>query len=128
VVLSGLIADKLLVVGNFARAIVGGIASYGRTIRTELGELAGDSWQAIRDEFPKGVGATARIAPLVGLVTLAGVIAGPVVSMVSMVPALRPISEALRNVVRDGLKDTLADKEKEKPKGKGSGKSRKTAP
>ena len=118
VVRTSLIADKLLVVGNFARAIIGGIASCGRTIGTELGELAGKSWQAIKDELPKGIGATARIAPLVGLVTLAGVIAGPFASMASVVPAFRPTSEALRNAVRDGLKDTLAGKEKDKPKGK----------
>jgi hypothetical protein len=118
VVRTSLIADKLLVVGNFARAIIGGIASGGRTIGTELGELAGKSWQAIKDELPKGIGATARIAPLVGLVTMAGVIAGPFASMAALVPAFRPISEALRNAVRDGLKDTFAGKEKDKPKGR----------
>jgi hypothetical protein len=90
-----------------------------------LGELAGESWRAIKDQLPRGIGATARIAPLVGLVTLAGVIAGPAASMASVVPAFRPISEALRNAVRDGLKDTLAGKEKENRRAKGDGKSRK---
>jgi hypothetical protein len=128
VVRTSLIADKLLVVGNFGRAIVGGIASCGRTIGTELGELAGETWQAIKDQLPKGMGATARIAPLVGLVTLAGVIAGPAASVASMVPAFRPISKALRNAVKDGLKDRLAGKEKEKSKGKKGRKSRKPRP
>lgn len=118
VVRTSLIADKLLVVGNFARAIIGGIASCGRTIGTELGELAGKSWQAIKDELPKGIGATARIAPLVGLVTLAGVIAGPAASIASVVPAYKPISETLKNAIRDGLKDTLGGKAKDKPKSK----------
>jgi hypothetical protein len=122
VVQRSLVADKLLVVRNFASAVVGGIATYGRIALaktgTELGELAGKSWQAIKDELPKGIGATARIAPLVGLVTLSGVIAGPFASMASLVPAFRPISEALRKAVRDGLKDTLAGKEKDKAKTK----------
>jgi hypothetical protein len=54
VVRTGLIADKLLVVGNFARAVLGGVASVGRTVGTELGEVAGEGWQAIKDELPKG--------------------------------------------------------------------------
>ena len=124
VVRTSLIADKLLVVGNFARAIVAGIASCGRTIGTEFGELAGETWRAIKDELPKGIGATARIAPPVGLVTLAGVIAGPAASMVSAVPAFRPISEALKKAFRDGLKDTRADKEKDKSKSKRARKKR----
>jgi hypothetical protein len=122
---TSLIADKLLVVGNFTRAVVGGIASCGRMVGTELGELVGKSWQAIKDELPKGIGATARIAPLVGLVTLAGVIAGPVASMASVVPAFKPISDALKSAIRDGLKDALFGKAQGRAKGKGGGKGRK---
>jgi hypothetical protein len=85
---------------------------------TELGELGGKSWRAIKDELPKGIGTAARIAPVIGLVTLAGVIAGPVGSIASVVPAFKPISDALKNAIRDGLKDTLAGKEKDKPNGK----------
>jgi hypothetical protein len=125
VVRTSLIADKLLVVGNFARAVIGGIASCGRRVGTELGELAGKSWQAIKDELPTGIGATARIAPLVGLVTLAGVIAGPAASVASIVPAFKPISEALKNAIKDGLRDTVDGKAKDKPKSKRLANSRK---
>jgi hypothetical protein len=129
VVQRSLVADKLLVFRNFAGAVVGGVASYGRIAvgkaGMELGELVGKSWQAIKDELPKGIGATARIAPLVGLVTLAGVIAGPVASMASLVPAFKPISEALTRAIKYGLKDALAGKAQDKPTGKRGGTIRK---
>jgi hypothetical protein len=119
-----LIADKLLVLRNFAGAVIGGVANYGRIAGAELGELAGKSWLAIKDELPKGVGAAARIAPLVALVTLAGVVAGPVATIASVVPVFKPIAETLKNAVRGGLKDALADEKKDNPKGKRRGKSR----
>jgi hypothetical protein len=129
VVQRSLVADKLLVFRNFGGAVVGGVASYGRIAvgkaGMELGELVGKSWQAIKDELPKGIGANARIAPLVGLATLAGVIAGPVASMASLVPAFKPISEALKSAIRDGLRDAPAGKAQDKTKSKGGGKGRK---
>jgi hypothetical protein len=129
VVQRSLVADKLLVFRNFGGAVVGGVASYGRIAvgkaGMELGELVGKSWQAIKDELPKGIGATARIAPLLGLATLAGVIAGPVASMASLVPAFKPISEALKSAIRDGLRDAPAGKAQDKTKSKGGGKGRK---
>jgi hypothetical protein len=97
-----LVADKLLVLRNFAGAVVKGIA----TARAELGELAGNSWQAIKVELPKGFGAAARVAPLIGLMTLAGVVAGPLVGVASVVPTF--LSKALKDALRNGLKDTLA--------------------
>jgi hypothetical protein len=122
VVRRSLVADKLLVFRNFAGAVIGGAASYGRgalaKAGAELGELGGKSWQAIKDELPNGFGTAARIAPVIGLVTLAGVIAGPVGSIASVVPAFEPISNALKNAIRDGLKDARAGKEKDKPNGK----------
>lgn len=113
-----LVADKLLVIGNFARTVIGGIASCGRTVGTEFGELVGKSWQAIKDELPKGIGAAARIAPLVGLVTLAGVIAGPVASVASAVPAFKPIADTLKDAIKDGLKGAFIGEAKGNPKGK----------
>jgi hypothetical protein len=64
---TGLIGDKLLVVRNFAGAVI-------TKIGTELGELGTKSWGAFREEFPKGIGMVARGAPLVLLATA---IAGP---------------------------------------------------
>jgi hypothetical protein len=125
---TSLIADKLLVFRNFAGAVIGGIASRGRTALakagTELGELGEDIWRAIKEELPKGIGAAARIAPLIGLVTLAGVIAGPVASVASVVPAFKPIADTLKNAIRDSLKDVLASEAKGNPKRKTRGKSR----
>jgi hypothetical protein len=119
-----LVADKLLVFGNFARTVVGAIASCGRTVGTEFGELVGKSWQAIKDELPKGIGAAARIAPLVGLVTLAGHIAGPIASVASAVPAFKPIADTLKNAIKEGLRGAPAGEAKDSPKGKRRGKGR----
>jgi len=98
---------------NFSSAVVGGIANYGRIILakagTELGEIVGKSWQAVKDELPKGIGAAARMAPLVGLVTLAGAIAGPAASIASVVPAIKPVADAIRSAIQDGLKNALAE-------------------
>jgi hypothetical protein len=121
---TSLVADKLLVVGNFARAVGRGIAGGARTVGTELTELVGKSWEAIKNELPKGIGATARIAPLVGLVTLAGVIGGPPASIASVVPAFKPIADTLKTAVRDGLKDALLSGAKNDATRKGRGKSR----
>jgi len=65
------------------------------------------SWQAFKDDFPKGIGAAARVAPLVGLVTLAGVIAGPMGSLASAVPVFKPIAETLRKLTADTLKEVV---------------------
>jgi hypothetical protein len=128
VVRTSLVADRLLVFRNFAGAVVGGIASYGRIALSktgvELGELGSKSWRAIKDELPKGIGATARIAPLVGLVTLTGVIAGPVASVASAVPAFKPIADTLKNAIKYSLKDALTREAKDNPKGKRRGKDR----
>jgi hypothetical protein len=135
VVQRSLIADKLLVFRNFAGAVLGGIAIPGRGIAgrvavglakagTELSELGGKSWSAIKDEFPKGVGAAARVAPMVGLITLAGWIAGPVTGIASVVPAFKPIADTLKKVVTRDLKEALAGDAEDNPKSKARGKSR----
>jgi hypothetical protein len=119
VVQRGLIADKLLVFRNFAGAVIGGIGDYWGAARAkvgpELGQLIGESWQAIKDELPKGIGAAARVAPLIVLVTMAGVIAGPVGSIASAVPAFKPIADVLKKGFRVGLEHGLS---KEKKNGK----------
>jgi hypothetical protein len=123
---TGLIADKLLVVGNLARAVLGGVTSYGRIVGTELGEVAGKSWRSIKDDLPKGFGTAARVAPLVGLVTLAGVIGGPMGSIAAVVPVFKPIADTLRKLTANILKDAAADDDVkgDHPKAKGRGKSR----
>jgi hypothetical protein len=102
---TSLIADKLLVFRNLAGAIVGGVARYGRialvTAGPELGELAGKSWQVIKDDLPKGIGIAARMGPVIALVTLAGVIAGPIGGIASAVSVFRPISQVLRSVMKN---------------------------
>jgi hypothetical protein len=128
VVKTSLIADKLLVFRNFASAVVGGITSYGRIalskVGGELGEVGGKSWQAIKDGLPIGMGAAARIAPVVGLVTFAGVIAGPVATVASVVPAFKPIADILRNAVKAGLKGGETGEAKNSAKGRRRGKGR----
>jgi hypothetical protein len=122
---TSLIADKLLVVGNFGRAVLGGIATSGRTVRTELSEIAGKGWQAVKDELPKGIGTASRVAPLVVLVTLAGMIGGPIGSIAAAVPVFKPIADTLKKLTVDVLREGTAGAEKnDRPKGKGHGKSR----
>jgi hypothetical protein len=123
---TGLIADKLLVVGNLARAVLDGVAICGRIVGTELGEVAGKSWRAIKDDLPKGVGTAARVAPLVGLVTLASVIVGPIGSIAAVVPVFKPIADTLRKMTANMLKDAPdgGDVKGDHPKAKGRGKSR----
>jgi hypothetical protein len=86
---TSLIADKVLVVGNFARAVAG-------KAWNELRELGATSWQAIKDELPKGVGLLARVGPLMGLSVL---IAGPVGGLAGAAPALKPLANALKKLV-----------------------------
>jgi hypothetical protein len=123
---TGLIADKLLVVGNLARAVLDGVAICGRIVGTELGEVAGKSWRAIKDDLPKGIGTAARVAPLVGLVTLAVVIGGPMGSIAAVVPVFKPIADTLRKMTANMLKDAPdgGDVKGDHPKAKGRGKSR----
>jgi hypothetical protein len=128
VVRTGLIADKLLVFRNLAGAMIGGVMTYGRIALAaagpELGGLAGKSWQVIKDELPKGIGTAARIAPVIVLMTLAGVIAGPIGSIASAVPVFGPISDALKNMIKDPPKDVIAGDGGKNPKRGRHGKTR----
>ncbi len=91
---NSLIADKLLVIGNFARAAAGKVWS-------ELSEFGADSWEAVKENLPKGIGTAARVGPLMALMTLATLIAGPVAGVASAVPAWKPFSRAFKKMVGD---------------------------
>lgn len=97
---TSLIADKVLVVGNFARAVAGKAWS-------ELGDLGANSWQAIKDELPKGVGLLARVGPLMGLTML---IAGPVGGLAGAAPALKPLANAFKNCREPSERATIQNK------------------
>jgi hypothetical protein len=97
VVRTSLVADKVLVFRNFAGAVVGGIASYGRIALskagTELGELGGDIWKKIRAHLPDGVGLAVTVGPLF---LSADHISNPFLAIGAAVPALKPIASVLR--------------------------------
>jgi hypothetical protein len=123
VVRTSLVADKLLVFRNFGAAVVGGIASYGRIALSRAGkdliEPVSKSWEAIKDELPKGIGALARVGPLL---LLADHLANPYTQIAVGVAAFSPIASALKKAIADGLRDAPANKRK-RPKEKKRGKS-----
>ena len=96
-----LIADKLLVVGNFARAAAS-------RAWTELNEVGAASWEALKRELPIGVGIAARVGPLMAL-TVA--IAGPIGGLASATPALKPLAGVFKKMVGDSLKDASTKRE-----------------
>lgn len=94
-----LVADKLLVIGNFARAAAGKALA-------ELSELGAASWEEAKDKLPKGVGAAALAVPLMGLVALTVWIAGPVIGVAAAVPAWKSLSRTFKKMVGDAAKAT----------------------
>ena len=81
VVRTSLIADNLLVLRNFASAVIGGIAGYGRLaiakVGPELTGLGGDIWQEIRGHLPNGVGLAVTLArytslPIISAIRICG--------------------------------------------------------
>jgi hypothetical protein len=114
-----LVADKLLVVGNFARAVIGGIASSSRSALTkagtELAGMSGDVWKEVRARLPGAVGLTVTVAPLL---LLADQISDPYLRIGAAVPALTPIASILKKAILHSLKDALARRAKDEPKGK----------
>lgn len=124
VVRTSLIADNLLVLRNFASAVIGGIAGYGRLaiakVGPELTGLGGDIWQEIRGHLPNGVGLAVTVAPLF---LLADHISDPYLRIGATVPALTPVANVLRKAIADSLKAALAGKAKDKQR-KGRGKNR----
>lgn len=105
---TSLLGDKLLVLRNFLGAVVGGL----RFAMTELIALGNKSWEAVKEELPKGIGATARVAPLVALVTLAGLIAGPAAGIASAVPAFKPIANSLKRLTSNKKTATAPEAKK----------------
>jgi hypothetical protein len=124
VVRTSLIADNLLVLRNFASAVIGGIAGYGRLAIAKVGpELAGlgdDIWNEIRGRLPNAVGLAVTVAPLF---LLADQISDPYLRIGATVPALTPVANVLRKAIADSLKAALAGKAKDKQR-KGRGKNR----
>jgi hypothetical protein len=107
---TSLVADQLLVERNFINAIIGGVGAAGRVIASrvgvglnktgaELGEVGGELWQAVRTELPKGVGIAVSVAPILGLLTLAGYILGPVTAIGAVLPVFKPIADAMRRLL-----------------------------
>jgi hypothetical protein len=105
---TSLIADKLLVIGNFARAAAGKVWS-------ELSELGADSWEAVKGNLPKGIGTAAHVGPLMALMTLAMLIAGPVAGVASAVPAWKPFSRVFKKMVGEDAKN-LGRMPRQKPR------------
>lgn len=91
-----LVADKLLVVGNFARAVV-------NKAWAEINELGAASWDALKRELPTGVGIAARVGPLM---TLTFLIAGPVGGLAAAAPALGPLAGVFKKIIGDSTKAT----------------------
>jgi hypothetical protein len=81
-----LVADRLLVTGNFARAVA------EKTWSVELVELGADSWQAVRENLPAGVGVAARVLPLMALMMLTVSITGAVAGIAAAVPAWKSLA------------------------------------
>jgi hypothetical protein len=94
---NSLVADKLLVIGNLARAVA-------EKAWTEIGEIGADSWEELKEKLPKGVGAAAIAAPLMGLVTLTVWIAGPVIGVAAAVPAWKSLSGTFKKLATDSLR------------------------
>jgi class 3 adenylate cyclase len=94
---TSLVADQLLVLRNFGSAVAGGLAN----LRTELGDVSGKSWEAIKTELPKGVGAAARVAPMVALGVLAVYIAGPLAAISAAVPVFKPLANAIKRLTKE---------------------------
>jgi hypothetical protein len=86
--------------------VIGAITSHARNALgkagTEFGELVGESWQEIKNELPKGVGAAARAAPMIGMVALAGWCLGPVTGIASAITQFKPMAQILKGFARDG--------------------------
>ena len=124
VVRTSLIADNLLVFRNFASAVIGGIAGYGRLaiakVGPELAGLGGDIWKEIRGRLPNGVGLAVTVAPLL---LLADQISDPYLRIGATVPALTPVANVLRKAIADSIKAALVGKAKDKPQRKGRGKN-----
>jgi len=98
VVRNSLIADKLLVAGNFVRAVAGrGWA--------ELSELGAASWEAVKENLPKGIGVAAHLGPLMLLTVW---IAGPVGALAGATPALKPLAGVFKKMVGKSTKAALA--------------------
>jgi hypothetical protein len=91
---TGLVADQLLVVRNFAGAVIGGIGSYGRKAGTELAGLGGDIWKAIRVGVPP-------LVPPIALVGLAVWISGPVTGIAAAVATFKPMAKILESLARN---------------------------
>lgn len=111
---TSLVADKLLVVRNFLSATAGALAK----LKSELGEVGGESWAAIRTELPKGVGFAARVAPFMGLVTLTGLLAGPVAGIAAVVPGFNSIATAFKKFAMPEAAEIPKLKPKARPKTK----------
>jgi hypothetical protein len=108
VVQRSLIADKLLVFRNFASAIIKVVASYSSVavakVGKEAGELAGESWHAIKHQLPKGLGVAAAVAPLL---FFADQITDPYLRMGAAVPAFAPVASVLKKAIADQIKNAL---------------------
>lgn len=105
----GLVADKLLVLRNFAGAVIASIASYGRIalskVGTELGEPVSRSLEAIKEELPKGFGALARVGPLL---LLADHLHNPYAQIALGVAAFSPVAGVLRKTIAAKFKNSGA--------------------
>jgi hypothetical protein len=89
-----LVADKALVVRNF----VGAVAN---KLGIEIADLSTQSWLALKEGFPQGVGIAARIGPLL---VLGSMIAGPAGGIAAVLPAFKPVASLLKKIVAEELR------------------------
>jgi hypothetical protein len=101
VVRRSLVGDKLLVFRNFTGAVITGIAGYGRIAGTELGELAGKSWEETKNQLPKSIGSTTALVPPFALVGLAVWLSDPVTAVAVAVASFKPMAQILKHFARD---------------------------
>jgi hypothetical protein len=108
-----LVADSLLVFGNFVREVVRRVASYGSVAlakaRAELGPVAKESWEEIKARLPKSVGETFEMVPKLALVALAVHLIHPVMGSAQ---SLRP-----SNRWRKSSRASAVVRNRRKPKG-----------
>jgi hypothetical protein len=92
-----LVADSVLVVSNFIRAVA---------IRAgpELNVLAEKSWEAFKEGLPKGITVAAAVGPPLAL---AFWIAGPIGSLAVIMPILKPLANVVKSIIDGSYHHTV---------------------
>lgn len=111
---SRLVADQLLVIRNFASAVARLVDDFStrataasksvvESTKTEIGEVASESWSEIKKNFPRGVGTASRIAPIILLIALLGQVSAPLAGIAAAVAGFKPLVKAIKKLAPDEL-------------------------